>query len=189
MALKKLKKLKYNSIYPTSSSSTSSSNNLNRQASNLKTRLEASGVSTDSRNALQKALNLREGSGFLEGLGDVLERASGLASIKAMIAGDPLKSAGENALDAFLGKQRYTGTDVIRTFNPDIDNASGVEKFLGGMAIDILLDPATYLSLGASAVAKNATTAGVKALGSADDVAKILKTTNILISLQEIKFI
>ena len=177
MALKKLKKLKYSSIYPKSSSSTSSVNSLNRQASNLKTRLEASGVSTDSRNALQKALNLREGSGFLEGLGDVLERASGLASIKAMIAGDPLKSAGENALDAFLGKQRYTGTDVIRTFNPDIDNASGIEKFLGGMAIDILLDPATYLSLGASAVAKNATTAGVKALGSADDVARILKTT------------
>lgn len=189
MALKKLKKLKYNSIYPTSSGSTSSSNSLNRQASNLKTRLEASGVSTDSRNALQKALNLREGSGFLEGLGDVLERASGLASIKAMIAGDPLKSAGENALDAFLGKQRYTGTDVIRTFNPDIDNANGVTKFLSSMAVDILLDPATYLTMGASALAKNATTAGTKALGAVDDVAdltKILKTTKTVDQAQNI---
>ena len=94
MALKKLKKL-----YKTdksSSSSSSTTSNLDTQASNLKTRLEASGVSTDSRNALQKALNLREGSGFLEGLGDVLERASGLASIKAALVGNPRKTALEN---------------------------------------------------------------------------------------------
>ena len=106
MALKKLKKL-YSTNTKKSSSSSSTTANLAKQASNLKTRLEASGVSTDSRTGLQKALNLREGSGFLEGLGDVLERASGLASVKAMLVGDPLKSAGQNALDALLGKQRY----------------------------------------------------------------------------------
>ena len=71
MALKKLKRL-----YKTSKKSNSSSNtrNIQQQASNLKTRLEASGVSTDNRNFLQKALNLEEGAGFLAGLGDVLDR-------------------------------------------------------------------------------------------------------------------
>ena len=176
MALKKLKKL-YKTNKKSTSSSSSATNNLDRQASNLKTRLEASGVSTDSRNALQKALNLREGSGFLEGLGDVLERASGLASIKAALAGDVNKSTLQNMWEGFTGNQRYTGIDVIDTINPDFKYASGVERFLGGLATDILLDPATYLTAGATALAKNATTAGVKALGTTDDLVKVLKTT------------
>ena len=178
MALKKLKKL-YKTNKKSTSSSSSATNNLDKQASNLKTRLEASGVSTDSRNALQKALNLREGSGFLEGLGDVLERVSGLASIKAAIAGDVNKSTLQNMWEGFTGNQRYTGTDVIDTINPDFKYASGVERFLGGLATDILLDPATYLTAGATALTKNATTAGAKALGYADDAARLVKGSNL----------
>jgi hypothetical protein len=177
LALKRLKRL-----YDTSSeaqTTSSNTNSLSKQASNLKTRLEASGVSTDSRNALQKALNLREGSGFLEGFGDVMERAFGLASIKAVLAGDPLESSGKKALDAYLGKTRYTGTDVLDAINPNFKNANGVTRFLGGLATDILLDPATYASLGASALAKNATTAGAKALGYADDAGRLLKGANL----------
>ena len=77
MALKKLKKLgKIGSKRTTkiTSSSSNKTNDLQTQASNLKTRLEASGVSTDKRNLLQKALNLEEDMGFLAGLGDVLDR-------------------------------------------------------------------------------------------------------------------
>lgn len=179
MALKKLKKL-----YSTSSktnSKTGSSTSISDQVSNLKTRLEASGVSTDSRTGLQKALNLREGSGFLEGLGDVLERASGLASIKAIIANDNENlSDAEKAWKALKGDIRYTGVDVAKKFNPSIAEAGTIDKFLAGMAADILLDPATYLSLGAGALAKGATSTGIKALGQVDnlaDVTKIMKAT------------
>ena len=156
----------------------SSKRALENQVSNLKTRLGAVGADMDTRNWLQKALNLKEGSGFLEGLGDVLERGSGLASIKAAIAGDPTKSAAQNALDAFLGNQRYTGTDVLDKLNPNFKYSSGVERFIGGMATDILLDPATYLSLGASALAKNATTKGAKALGMLDDAGRLAAGTS-----------
>lgn len=160
-------------IYKKTTTSTKSTNNLGRQVSNLQTRLDAVGADTDTRNWIQKTLNLREGSGFLEGVGDVLERGTGLASIKAAIAGDPTKSGLENAWDAFLGNQRYTGTDVIDAIDPTFKNASGVERFLGGMAADLLLDPATYLSLGASAVTKSATTQGAKALGMLDDAGRV----------------
>lgn len=156
-----------------SKSSKGSKRDLDKQVNNLRTRLNAVGADMDNRNFIQKALNLREGSGFLEGFGDVLERASGLASIKAAIAGDPTKSAGQNALDALLGNQRYTGTDVLDALNPDFKNASGVGRFIGGMATDILLDPATYLSLGAGAIAKGATTKGAKALGMLDDAGRL----------------
>ena len=173
MAVKKLKKLK--SLYDTDTSSSSSNRNLSTQASNLKTRLEASGVSTDSRNALQKALNLREGSGFLEGLGDVLERASGLASIKAAIANkNESKSLLEKAWEGFTGDLRYTGTDVIDKINPSFREASPTSRFLGGLTLDILLDPATYLTMGATALTKNATKQGLKALGYTDDAARLL---------------
>lgn len=77
LALKKLKKLgKIGSKRTTkiTSSNSSKTNDLQTQASNLKTRLEASGVSTDKRNLLQKALNLEEDMGFLAGLGDILDR-------------------------------------------------------------------------------------------------------------------
>ena len=178
MALKKLKKL-YKTNSTSSASSKNTTNNLANQASNLKTRLEASGVSTDSRNALQKALNLREGSGFLEGFGDVMERAFGLASIKAVIAGDPTKTASENALDAYLGKQRYSGFEVAQTLNPNLKYAGNLEKFLVGLGTDIVLDPATYITAGASALMKNAATKGAKALGYADDVARAVKGTNL----------
>ena len=172
MALKKLKKL-YKTNTKKSSKNTGS--DIPKQVSNLKTRLEASGQSTDSRNWLQKALNLEEGTGFLGGLGDVLDRVSGTASVKAMLAGDINKSALENAWEGLIGKQRYTGVDVLGTINPDFKNASGVSKFAGGLATEILLDPTTYLTLGASAIAKGATKAGAKAIGTVDNVADLTK--------------
>lgn len=175
MALKKLKKL-----YKTSNSNNKNSS-LSQQATNLKTRLNASGVDTDNRNVLQKALNLEEDMGFLAGLGDVLERLSGLASIKAVIVNkDYKKNPLQNIWEGFTGEQRYSGVDVVKTFNPNIKYASDTEKFLAGLATDILLDPATYLTFGATAMAKNATKAGAKAVGAVDNLAdlnKVLKTT------------
>lgn len=47
------------------------------------------------------------------------------------------------------------------------------------MLAEIALDPTTYLSLGASALAKNATTTGIKALGYADDAARLVKGVNL----------
>ena len=155
---------------------TSAVKDIEKQVDNLNKRLETVGQDTDSRNSIEKFFNFREGAGFLENVGDALERLSGLASIKATIAGDPKKSAGENALDALLGNQRYTGTDVLETLIPDTKYSDGLGKTVGGLAIDILLDPATYLSLGASSLAKQGATAGAKALGSVDDLSKLTKT-------------
>lgn len=83
----------------------------------------------------------------------------------------------ENAWEGLTGNQRVSGANVIENFNPDFKYAGGVEKFVGGMIAEIALDPTTYISLGAGAMAKGATTTGVKALGTADDVTKVLKTT------------
>lgn len=74
MALKKLKRLYKTNKKSNTVKSTNTTANLERQVSNLNTRLEASGVSTDNRNLLQKALNLEEDAGFLAGLGDILDR-------------------------------------------------------------------------------------------------------------------
>lgn len=155
---------------------TSTVKSIEKQVDNLNKRLEASGEDTDSRNAIEKFFNFREDAGFLENVGDSLERLSGLASVKAMIAGDPMKSVGQNAIDAFLGNQRYTGTDVLEMINPDTKYTDGLGKTLGGLAVDIFLDPATYLTLGASALAKSSASAGAKALGSVDDISKLSKT-------------
>lgn len=78
------------------------------------------------------------------------------------------------------GQQKISGAELIEKLNPSFKRASGAEKFIGGMIAEIALDPTTYISLGASALAKSATTAGTKALSAVDDiadVAKILKTT------------
>lgn len=74
MALKKLKRLYKTKQKSNTVKSTNTTENLERQVSNLNTRLKASGVSTDNRNLLQKALNLEEDAGFLAGLGDILDR-------------------------------------------------------------------------------------------------------------------
>ena len=176
MALKKLKKL-YKTNSTSSASSKNTTNSLANQASNLKTRLEASGVSTDKRNWLQKALNLEEDMGFLAGLGDVLDRPGN--AVRAMLAGDPLKSTGQNAWEGFTGQQRVSGSDVIEGFNPNFKYAGNAEKFIASLTAEILLDPTTYITAGASALTKNAAIKGAKALGYADDVAKALKGTDL----------
>ena len=174
MALKKLK-----SLYSSKSSkkSSSSGTNLNKQVANYKTRLEASGQSTDTRNILQKALNLDKDMGFLAGLGDVLERGTGLASIKAMLANkDYKKSALQNAWEGFTGQQRYTGTEVLDSLSPSFKYAPNAVRFVGGLTTDILLDPATYITLGASALSKQAVSKGAKAVSSLDDLGSLAKT-------------
>ena len=175
MALKKLKKL-----YKTKQTSTpkTTTEKMQTQVNNLKTRLNAVGEDIDSRNAIQKALNLEEGTGFLGGLGDVLDRLSGGASVRAMISGDPHKTSLENALEAFTGQQRVSGRDVLLELFPETKYSSKAGQFVGGLATEILLDPTTYLTFGAGALAKGATTTGAKILGtSAKATQQALKAT------------
>lgn len=92
---------------------------------------------------------------------------------------NPLDEMGK----ALRGEQRVEGADILGDLG--VSNKWG--KMLGGMAIDILLDPVTYITAGIGGAGKSATTstlaklaAGTETLDNVLDAAKVAKYADIL---------
>lgn len=88
---------------------------LQSQINNTKTRLEAGGVknpSTDSRNAIEKKLNLPEGQNFLFDIAEILNRPQQAAfgAVDAAIKGENI---GEAALEHLKGNRETSSKDLL----------------------------------------------------------------------------
>lgn len=156
---------------------------LEQTVGNYKTRLSASGVDTDTRNPLEKLLNLPEDQNFLFDIAEILGRPQ-QALFGAIDAAQKGKDAGEAAWKGLTGEKYTTGGQLLRNAGIGDDSKGsakitdpstwGVDDVLG-LALDIFADPVDLALIpvtgGTSAIAK----AGVKSADTAADTVKAIK--------------
>jgi hypothetical protein len=121
----------------------------------------------------QGALKSLANTGFsaLSGIGNALDLVSGLSSFRDILAGE---NPFDQFLDPFTAKNRVQFSELLGKKNAGWKDP---ETYLG-LALDIGLDPLTYLSLGGSAVGKFGkafSKAGVSAKAIEKQVAKRLR--------------
>lgn len=160
-------------------------NDLEKTVENYKTRLKKSGLEeeADSRNPLEKLLNLPEDQNFLFDIAEVLGRPQ-QALFGAIDAAQKGEDAGEAALKGLTGEKYTTGGQLLRNAGIGDDSKGsakitdpstwGVDDVLG-LALDIFADPVDLALIpvtgGTSAIAK----AGVKSADTATDTIKAIK--------------
>lgn len=156
---------------------------LEQTVENYQTRLSASGVDTDTRNPLEKLLNLPEDQNFLFDIAEIIGRPQ-QALFGAIDAAQKGEDAGEAAWKGLTGEKYTTGGQLLR--NAGIgDDSKGSAKITDpstwgaddvlGLTLDIFADPVDLALIpvtgGTSAIAK----AGVKSADTATDTIKAIK--------------
>lgn len=116
---------------------------VNRSIENARTRIMDAGFDpgeADKRNWFEKLTNLPENQNAFFDILELLDRpAAGIRSaIHANLQG---QNAGEALLRGFAGKDRVRGADLAEAWGVE----SGPGKFIAGTALDIGLDPLTYI--------------------------------------------
>ena len=76
---------------------------------------------------------------------------------------------------ALKGESRVEGADILEELGSDNEWVN----MIGGLAVDVLLDPLTYLTLGYGAAAKASGKAALTALSKGDDIYKAAKAAGI----------
>jgi hypothetical protein len=158
------------------SSKTSSETNMKDTVSNYKKRLSSIGVDsdevTDTRNALEKKLNLKEDQNVLFDIFELLNRPqnalfSGIANLQE---GDSFM---EGLKEGFKGETDTTGKDLlVNAGMSDTEGKLDLSDILG-LGIDVVADPMDYIFLPVSAAGKAS-----KAADVVGDVAKGIKTAS-----------
>lgn len=127
---------------------------LETQKINLEARLRAQGIDPeqaggefDNRNIIEKALNLQQDQGLLLDFFEIINRP--VEAVKAgIMAGIDGKNFVQGAWEGLSGQTVTSGSDFAeQALGIDIPD-SGAGKFAASMAVDILLDPLTYLPAG-----------------------------------------
>ena len=160
-------------------------NDLEKTIENYKTRFEESGLEeeADSRNALEKLLNLPEDQNFLFDIAEIIGRPQ-QAIFGAIDAAQKGEDAGEAAWKGLTGEKYTTGGQLLRNAGIGDDSKGaakitdpstwGVDDVLG-LALDIFADPVDLALIpvtgGTSAIAK----AGVQSADTAADTVKAIK--------------
>ena len=156
---------------------------LEQTVENYKTRLSASGVDTDTRNPLEKLLNLPEDQNFLFDIAEIIGRPQ-QALFGAIDAAQKGEDAGEAAWKGLTGEKYTSGGQLLRNAGIGDDSKGsakitdpstwGVDDVLG-LVLDIFADPVDLALIpvtgGTSAIAK----AGVKSADTATDTIKAIK--------------
>lgn len=174
--LQKLRKKR--GVRGTSSSSSSNKNTLQNQVSNYEARLRNAGVNpddvTDTRNWLEKALNLEQDQNVLFDIFEILDRPR-----NALFTGVQNAIEGDNFLaglgEGITGESKTTTKDIL------VDNL-GMEDEEGkldwadalGFVGDVVLDPIDWVLIPATGGGSLA----VNAVDTAGDVAKVAKTAS-----------
>lgn len=156
---------------------------LEKTVENYQTRLASSGVDTDTRNPLEKLLNLPEDQNFLFDIAEIIGRPQ-QAVFGAIDAAQKGEDAGEAAWKGLTGEKKTSGGQLLRNAGIGDDNNGsakltdmstwGVDDILG-LGLDIFLDPVDLALIpvtgGTSAIAK----AGVQSADTATDAIKAIK--------------
>lgn len=126
---------------------------LESQKLNLEKRLKDIGGGPDTRNFLEKALNLKQDQSFLMDFIEVINRP--LETVKGFISGsvddDVTTNPFKEAVKGFTGERGMTSfTDTIakHLLNFDDQDITGGTRFVLDLAGDIALDPLTYVPAG-----------------------------------------
>lgn len=160
----------------TTSPTTTSSNKLENQVKNYKTRLDNIGVDaddvTDNRNFLEKRLNLEKDQNVLFDIFEILDRPRNalFTGIANMQEGG---SFGEGLLEGIKGETETSGGQLLRNIGIDSKGINGEDEAglnplswgiddILGFGLDMFADPTNYLL------------APVKVANTADDVARIV---------------
>jgi hypothetical protein len=160
---------------------------VDKQIENARIRIEDSGYKpedTDRRNWFERATNLPKGQNWFFDTLELLGRGGNAVKNtidKSFIKG--VENPGVALYKGISGKEKVSGADLAEDFG--IDNKVG--KFALGTALDIGLDPATYipggaLAKGIGAVAKpirGALKAGYTAVEAASPALKTLRETKL----------
>lgn len=172
----------------TTSPTTTSSNKLENQVKNYKTRLDNIGVDaddvTDNRNFLEKALNLEKDQNVLFDIFEIIGRPANALFTGVQSAMDG-GSFGEGLLEGIKGETKTSGKDIL------VDNL-GMEDEEGkidladvlGFGADVVLDPMSWVALpakGAGVAAKAA-----KAVDTVNDAQKVLDAAKIANNVSDI---
>lgn len=149
-----------------STSENTSSFDIQKQLSNYKTRLgDAAEEATDTRNPIEKALNLKKDQNVLFDIFELLGRPQ-QALFGAIDAGQKGKDIGKGALKGLTGEKETSGKQLLK--NAGMKDRKGkldVSDVLG-FGLDVFADPMDVPLI----PVKGVTTAG-KILGKADNVA------------------
>ena len=164
---------------------------VNRQIENAIKRIEDAGFTVsqaDRRNAIEKALNLPEGQSALFDVLEVLGRPGRavVSGVEAAVRGEeaPLRAAYEG----LTGKRRTTGADLAETLG--VENP--VAKAIVGVALDIGLDPTTYIpgavfAKGAQIAGRGVSAVGRGAMKAAERVAPTFTRETLRPGLQSVR--
>lgn len=164
-----------------------STDKIDRQIENAKTRITDAGFTTDDgdgRNWFEKATNLPVGqNAFFDTLELIGRPGQAVKNVldKSLGAGST-ESVGEAAWKGFSGKEKVTGAQLVDHLSNG-EKANGFARFLLGTGVDIASDPTTYIpggviADGAKAVMKPIGTAakfGYDALESAIPAVKTFR--------------
>lgn len=152
-----------------------------REIENSKFRLQNSGAEKmDSRNGLEKFFNLPEKQNVFFDILDVIERP--LQGVKntahAFLNDRDDRGLGEAFWDGFSGQEKVKGSQIMG----DLGFNSKLAKGVGGFALDVGLDPITYVPGGVFAKGGKAVLNGGKKL-----IPTAVKNSDIVKGLGEVK--
>lgn len=154
-----------------STSENTSSFDIQKQLSNYKTRLgDASEEATDTRNPIEKALNLKKDQNVLFDIFELLGRPQ-QALFGAIDAGQKGKDIGKGALKGLTGEKETSGKQLLK--NAGMKDRKGkldVSDVLG-FGLDVFADPMDVPLIPVKGV-----TAAGKVLGKADNVADVARS-------------
>lgn len=136
---------------------------INRQIDNAQTRIQDAGYTvqdSDNRNWLEKATNLPQGQNWFFDTLELLGRPANAVKnvIDKSIGSNKSQGVAKAAWRGLSGQDKVSGSDLAE--KAGVTNKAG--KFLLGTALDIGLDPVTYIP--GAAIAKGAKGAGSAAL-------------------------
>ena len=167
------------------SSSLEGIDKVKKTVSNYQTRLKSAGIEDtveDTRNPLEKALNLEKDQNVLFDILELINRPQNalLTGIDYAKSGD---SFGEGLKEGFFGNEKTTGKDLLVNHYGMEDEAGKIDKAdVLGFGIDLISDPLDWalipLTGGASKgveLAAQGASKGVRALDTASDVAQGIK--------------
>lgn len=162
---------------------------LEQTVENYQTRLAASGVDTDTRNALEKLLNLPEDQNFLFDIAEIIGRPQ-QAFFGAIDAAQKGEDAGEAALKGLTGEKYTSGGQLLRNAGIGDDSKGsakitdtstwGIDDILG-LGLDIFADPVDLALIpvtGGTNIAVSAAADNVKNLSKATKAAKAANTAS-----------
>lgn len=153
--------------------STNKTKTLSDQYANYQKRLAGSGIDSskaDSRNPLEKLLNLTPDQNFISDIFEIINRPQ-----QALFGGISEAQQGgdffEGAKEGLTGERYTPGGELLRNIGFEDSEGLGLDDTLG-LALDFIADPVNLISVGTAGTVSKIAGKNAKAVSKIDDLAK-----------------